>query len=185
MFKRLVFCLAVPSILSAATAAFGAEPSTPDYTLEYQLADGGGHLVESGRVILSRRNPIHLQTSFVRVSFISSCRPDTSIVTDEPKCKTDTADIGNTLQIALSNAKPDALTLTAWVDRATLDGMQTIQNDGFATQRPLYHGWSDSRTLTVAPGATATTELRDHYKLTLHPTSGNISPLVPVGRPAS
>ena len=159
MFKRFFFCLAVPSILSAATVVFGAEPSPLDYTLEYQLVDGGGHLVESGRVILSRRNPIHLQTSFVRVSFISSCRPDTGIVSDEPKCKTDTTDVGNTLQIALADAKPDALTLAVWVDRATLDGMQTIQNDGFATQRPLYHGWSDSKTLTVAPGATATTEL--------------------------
>jgi hypothetical protein len=185
MFKRLVFCLAVPSILSAATVAFGAEPSPLDYTLEYQLADGGGHVVESGRVILSRRNPIHLQTSFVRVSYISSCRPDTGIVTDEPKCKTDTLDVGNTFQEALADAKPDALTLTAWVDRATLDGMQTIQNDGFATQHPLYHGWSDSKTLTVAPGATATTELHDHYKLTLHATSGNISPFLPVDRPAS
>lgn len=185
MFKRLVFCLAAPSILFAATVASGAEPSPLDYTLDYQLADGGGHVVESGRVSLSRRNPIHPQTSFVRVSYISSCRPDTGMVTNEPKCSTDTADIGNTLQVALADAKPDALTLTAWVDRQTLDGMQTIQNNGFATQRPLYHGWSDSKTLTVAPGAVAIAELRDHYRLTLHPTSVNSLPPMPVGRPAS
>lgn len=67
MFKRLGFCLAVPSILSAATVAFGAEPSPLDYTLEYQLADGGEHVVESGRVILLRRNPNQLRSRELRL----------------------------------------------------------------------------------------------------------------------
>lgn len=68
----------------------------------------------------------------------------------------------------LSNS--EAISLAAWVNRQTLDGMQTIQNDGFATQRPLSHGWNDSTTVKVTLGDSVTVSLRDQYKLTLHPT---------------
>ena len=177
MVKPLPACIAVPSILFATTLAAHADPApsvdamkptASAYVIDYQLADASGRTVQSGSTILSRRHPLQMGTSFVRVSYVASCSPDSGVITNEPKCSTEMADIGNSFRLALADARHDALTLTAWIDRQTLDGMQTIQNDGFATQRPLTHGWSDSKTMTVAPGGSATVELHERYKLTLH-----------------
>ncbi|MFM0077262.1 hypothetical protein PQQ86_39620 [Paraburkholderia sediminicola] len=169
MLKKLLVCLAAPIILSGTTAAAADAPPIV-YTLEYRLVDASGNVAASGRVALSKRNPVDMSTSYVRVSYVASCRPDSGIVTDEPKCRIETEDIGNTLQLALADTTPEAVSLAAWVNRQTLDGMQTIQNDGFATQRPLSHGWSDSTTVKITLGDSVTVSLRDQYKLTLHPT---------------
>ncbi|MFM0082851.1 hypothetical protein P0D72_28865 [Paraburkholderia sediminicola] len=168
--KKLLACLAAPIILSGTTAALAADAPPIVYRLEYRLVDASGNVAASGRVTLSKRNPIDMSTSYVRVSYVASCRPDSGIVTDEPKCRIETEDIGNTLQLALADTTPEAVSLAAWVNRQTLDGMRTIQNDGFATQRPLSHGWNDSTTVKVTLGDSVTVSLRDQYKLTLHPT---------------
>jgi hypothetical protein len=170
MFKKLSVCFAAPVLLSAAGAAFAANTVPTGYTLEYRLADATGHVVQTGRVALSKRNPVQMSTSYVRVSYIASCRPDTGMVSNEPKCQVETADIGNTLQLALTDAAADTVSLTAWVNRQTLDGMQTIENEGFATQRPLSHGWSDSKTVKVRLGDSVAVPLRDQYSLTLRPS---------------
>ncbi len=155
--------------LSGASAALAADPAPSSYTVEFRLSDPTGQVVGAGRTTLSRRNPINIDTTYVRVSYVESCRPDSGIVSNGPKCDLATVDIGNTLQLSLDDATPETVSLTAWVSRETLDGMQTIQHVGFATQRPLSHGWSDSKTVKVTPGDSVTIALRDQYKLTLHP----------------
>ncbi|WP_454875569.1 hypothetical protein [Paraburkholderia xenovorans] len=169
MLKTLLVCSMTASLFSGASAALAADAAPTSYTLEYRLAGPTGEVVETGRTTLSRRNPVQMMTSYVRVSYVESCRPDSGLVSNEPKCDVDTVDIGNTLQLALDDATPESVSLTAWVNRETLDGMQTIQHDGFATQRPLSHGWSDSKTVKVTTGDSITIALRDQYKLTLHP----------------
>ncbi|MGP8486074.1 hypothetical protein ACT2FY_08750 [Paraburkholderia fungorum] len=169
MLKTLFACSMTASLFSGAGAALAAAAAPSSYTLEYRLADPTGQVVETGRTTLSRRNPVQMMTSYVRVSYVASCRPDSALASNEPKCDVDTVDIGNTLQLALDDAAPETVLLTAWVNRETLDGMQTIQHDGFATQRPLSHGWSDSKTVKVTTGDSITIALRDQYKLTLHP----------------
>jgi hypothetical protein len=170
MFKKLLACFAAPALLSGATTAWAANALPRGYTLEYRLADATGRIVQSGRVALSKRNPVQMSTSYVRVSYIASCSPDTVVISNEPKCQLATADIGNTLQLALADATPDMVSLTAWVNRQTLDGMQTIENEGFETQRPLSHGWSDSKTVKVRLGYSVAVPLRDEYTLTLQPS---------------
>ncbi|SDR54520.1 hypothetical protein SAMN05443245_7446 [Paraburkholderia fungorum] len=169
MFRKLLVCFAAPALLSGATTAFAANALPSGYTLEYRLADATGNVVQSGRVALSKRNPVQMSTSYVRVSYVASCSPDTGVISNEPKCQLATADIGNTLQLALADATPGTVSLTAWVNRQTLDGMQTIENEGFATQRPLSHGWSDSKTVKVRVGDSVAVPLRDQYTLTLQP----------------
>ncbi|WGS55063.1 hypothetical protein LFL96_36925 (plasmid) [Paraburkholderia sp. D15] len=151
----------------AETRATHSREATTSVALEYRLADETGHIVASGTTILSKRRPLEMGTSFVRVSYIASCSPDSGIVTNDPKCTVETSDIGNTLKIALADVQPGVITLAAWVDWQTLDGMQTIQNDGFATQRPLSHGWSDSKATTIVPGHSTIIQLRNHFSLTL------------------
>jgi len=169
MLKTFLACSMTAALLSGAGAAVAADAVPASYTLEYRLADSTGQVVETGRTALSRHNPVQMMTSYVRVSYVASCRPDSALVSNEPKCDLDTVDIGNTLQLALDDATPETVSLTAWVNRETLDGMQTIQHVGFATQRPLWHGWSDSKTVKVTTGDSVTIALRDQYKLTLHP----------------
>ncbi|TGP40241.1 hypothetical protein EN871_28875 [bacterium M00.F.Ca.ET.228.01.1.1] len=169
MLKKLLACSMTAALFSGAGAALAADSASNAYTLEYRLADPTGQVVETGRTTLSRHNPVQMTTSYVRVSYVASCRPDSGLVSNEPKCDLDTVDIGNTLQLALDDATPETVSLTAWVNRQTLDGMQTIQHVGFATQRPLWHGWTDSKTVKVTTGESITIALRDQYKLTLHP----------------